>query len=82
MKEKITTKLTQAFAPEYLEVIDDSESHRGHAGHSGSGESHFNIIISKNAFEGKSRVARHQMIHDLLKQELAEKIHALSIKFV
>lgn len=76
----IEKKLTEALSPAHLEIINDSDSHRGHAGHDGSGESHFTVVIEAPAFEGKTRVAMQRMVMDALKEELKGKIHALSIK--
>ncbi len=76
----IEKKLTEALSPSHLEIINDSDSHRGHAGHDGSGESHFTVVIEATAFEGKNRVAMQRMVMDALKEELKGKIHALSIK--
>ena len=76
----ITEKLTAALSPTYLKIINDSESHRGHAGHDGSGESHFTVIIKSEAFRGQTRVAQQRLVMTALKEELAEKIHALAIK--
>ncbi|MEX0298846.1 MAG: BolA family protein [Kordiimonas sp.] len=76
----IEKKLTEALSPTHLEIINDSDSHRGHAGHDGSGESHFTVVIEASAFEGKNRVAMQRMVMDALKEELKGKIHALSIK--
>ncbi len=76
----IEKKLTEALSPAHLEIINDSESHRGHAGHDGSGESHFTVVIEAAAFEDKNRVAMQRMVMDALKEELKGKIHALSIK--
>lgn len=76
----IENKLTAALFPTLLEVINDSESHRGHAGHDGSGESHFTVIIKSEAFRGKSRVAQQRLVMSALKEEMAGKIHALAIK--
>ncbi len=76
----IKHKLTTALMPTFLEVINDSENHRGHAGHDGSGESHFTVVIKAEAFRGKSRVAQQRLVMTALKEELASKIHALAIK--
>ncbi len=76
----IAAKLQQAFAPSRLEVIDESHQHHGHAGAHPSGESHFRVRIASSAFEGKSRVAQHRMIHDLLAQELKSRVHALALE--
>lgn len=74
----ITQKLKEAFAPTVLRVRNDSDQHRGHAGHDGSGQSHFAVYITSAKFEGLSRVERQRAIHDCLQQEL-ETIHALAI---
>jgi BolA protein len=79
MQDVIARKLTEAFAPISLEVIDDSHRHEGHAGHRPGGETHFNVNIVSDAFKGKSRLDRHRMINAVLREELATKIHALAI---
>jgi len=77
---EITRRLQQALAPSHLAVIDDSEKHRGHAGHSGSGESHFTVEIVSNAFTGLNRVARQRAVNKALADLLVERVHALAIK--
>ncbi|MCE3290716.1 MAG: BolA family transcriptional regulator, partial [Caulobacter sp.] len=72
--------LTSAFAPSRLEVVDDSERHRGHAGHREGGESHFNVSIESAAFAGLNRVARQRQVYAALAEELAGPVHALSVK--
>jgi BolA protein len=79
MRDLITEKLTAAFTPESLEVVDESHQHEGHAGHRPGGESHFRIYIVSPAFQGKSRIERHRMINAALATELAGAIHALAI---
>jgi BolA protein len=76
----ITNKLREAFAPESLDVIDESHLHEGHSGHRPGGETHFRIYIVSPAFEGKSRIERHRMINAALAAELAGSVHALAIK--
>lgn len=78
--EAIRGKLTQAFAPERLEVMDDSGRHAGHAGASESGESHFNVVIVSSAFQGVSRIDRQRRVNAALKDEFAAGLHALSIR--
>jgi BolA protein len=80
ISDAIRKKLTSAFAPLRLEVVDDSDRHHGHAGHREGGESHFNVLIESAAFEGVGRVARQRQIHAALAQELAGPVHALSVK--
>jgi BolA protein len=77
--EKIETRLREAFAPRHLDVVDDSESHRGHAGFQEGGESHFNVIIESEAFAGLNRVERHRAVHAALGKELMTEIHALAL---
>ncbi len=77
--DEITEKLQQAFDPKELLVVDDSESHRGHAGYQEGGQSHFNVRIRARAFEGQNRVARHRAIHAAIGPELIGRIHALAI---
>ena len=79
MTDIITKKLTEAFAPESIQVVDESHQHVGHAGHRPGGESHFRIHIVSEAFDGKSRIDRHRMINAILSAELADRIHALAI---
>jgi BolA family transcriptional regulator, general stress-responsive regulator len=79
MSEIITEKLTGAFAPASLRVVDESYQHEGHAGHRPGGETHFRVYIVSEAFRGKSRVERHRMINTALAQELAGRVHALAI---
>ena len=78
--EAIQHKLTEAFSPTRLEIVDDSDRHAGHAGASASGESHFNVVIQAQAFEGTPKVARQRMVYRTLAEELAGPLHALSVK--
>jgi BolA family transcriptional regulator, general stress-responsive regulator len=80
VKQTITNKLRETFAPESLDVIDESHLHEGHAGHRPGGETHFRIYIVSPAFQGKSRIERHRMINSTLAAELAGAVHALAIK--
>ena len=75
----ITRKLTEAFAPESIQLVDESHKHEGHAGHRPGGESHFRLYIVSDAFRGKSRVERHRMINAVLAAELEGGVHALAI---
>ena len=79
-KDIITNKLREAFAPESLDVTDESHLHEGHAGHRPGGETHFRVYIVSPAFKGKSRIERHRMINATLSGELAGSVHALAIK--
>jgi BolA protein len=79
--EQIRDKLTRAFAPERLEVIDDSARHAGHEGAAGGrGETHFDVEIVSAVFTGQSRVARQRAVNAALAEELSGPVHALSIR--
>ena len=78
--ETIRDKLSRAFAPERLEIVDDSARHSGHSGARPGGESHFNVVIESKSFEGQGRVARQRAVYAALKDELAGPVHALSVK--
>jgi BolA protein len=80
VKESITGKLTAAFRPEDLQVVDESELHKGHAGHRPGGESHFRVRITAEAFRGKSRVEAHRMIYAALAGDIDAGVHALAIE--
>ncbi len=78
---EIEVRLRAALAPAALDIVDDSESHRGHAGHDGSGESHFTVHITAAAFAGTSRVARQRLVYAALGDLMAPGgVHALIIK--
>jgi len=77
---EIEARLRDALNPQQLAVIDDSEKHRGHAGHDGSGESHFTVDIVADRFAGQSRVARQRLVNAALADLLRDKVHALAIK--
>jgi len=78
--EGLERKLTQAFAPSRLEVVDDSSRHAGHGGARPGGESHFNVVIEAKAFEGLSWLERQRRVTAVLADELAGPVHALSIR--
>lgn len=79
-QERIRHKLGQKFTPLWLEVVDDSKRHAGHAGHDPRGETHFKISIVSTIFEGLSAVARHRLVYEALKTEMQERIHALNLQ--
>ena len=82
VRDRIIAKLTEKFAPEKLDVIDDSARHAGHSGADPRGESHFRILIISEAFTKKPRIERHRMIYLTLEKEITDRIHALEIKAV
>ena len=77
----IDETLRKTFEPVYLEVLDESELHRGHVGFKDGAQTHFKIVISAKIFEKMSRVSRERAIHKALGSSIMKNIHALSIKF-
>ena len=73
-------RLDSALAPTTIELVDDSEQHRGHGGYNPSGESHFTLRIESPAFAGKGRVERQRMIYAALGELMDARVHALSIR--
>ena len=76
-------KLTSAFTPNEMDIVDESARHAGHAGatrEDGSqGETHFHVRLVSQSFEGLSRVERQRRVYAALKDELAGPVHALSL---
>ncbi|MBS0249889.1 MAG: BolA family transcriptional regulator [Proteobacteria bacterium] len=79
---RLREKLMIGLKPIRLDIINESELHAGHRNSPGTGESHFRILIVSEAFAGKSRVDRHRLVNDLLKDELAGGVHALALATV
>ena len=77
---EIEKRLREALAPTRLAVINDSDKPRGHAGHDGSGESHFTVEIEAPAFAGKSRLERQRAVNAALGDLLRDRVHALAIR--
>ncbi len=73
----IRAKLTAGFAPNSLDILDESHLHKGHAGHDPRGETHFAVTMVSAAFAGKSRVERQRLVYAALAEELAGRVHAL-----
>ena len=76
--DEINARLTRAFAPDRLEVVNESHRHAGHAGDDGTGESHFRVVIRAAAFAPMTRVARHRAVHAAL-GDLNARIHAIAL---
>ncbi|RYE37211.1 MAG: BolA family transcriptional regulator [Hyphomicrobiales bacterium] len=82
VRDEIEKKLSLKFAPSHLEVVDESEKHRGHAGSRPGGETHFRVRISSFQLDGLSRVAQHRAVMETLDTELKSGVHALAIEVV
>ncbi len=79
VRDTIIAKLTGRFAPTHLEVIDESNRHRGHAGWREGGETHFRVRIATAQFADKPRLAQHRAVMEVLDAELKSGVHALAI---
>ena len=79
-KNRIEQAIKKYFNPSYLEVIDDSNSHRGHHHAPESGESHYNVVITSKEFLGKNRIEKERMVYKVLEKEFTAGLHALSLK--
>jgi BolA family transcriptional regulator, general stress-responsive regulator len=77
--DTIRTKMTERFTPIRLEISDESYRHAGHEGARPEGETHFSITIVSAAFIGRNRVDRHRLVYETLAEELATRVHALSL---
>ena len=77
--DTIRINLTERFAPTRLEISDESHRHAGHVGARPDGETHFSVTIVSAAFMGQSRVARQRLVYQTLAEELATRVHALSL---
>jgi BolA protein len=81
--DSIRQKLTAAFSPQSLDVVDESHRHAGHAGATrddgSQGETHFHVRLVTTAFAGVSRVERQRRVHAVLADELKGPVHALSL---
>eukprot|EP00191_Tetraselmis_sp_GSL018_P013057 CAMPEP_0177588356 /NCGR_PEP_ID=MMETSP0419_2-20121207/6181_1 /TAXON_ID=582737 /ORGANISM="Tetraselmis sp., Strain GSL018" /LENGTH=263 /DNA_ID=CAMNT_0019078547 /DNA_START=224 /DNA_END=1015 /DNA_ORIENTATION=- len=85
--DSMTEKLTAALKPARLEIKNESRRHASHADAMGiggkpaavTGETHFDVEIVSEAFEGLNTVKRHRMVYELLSEEFNEGLHALSL---
>jgi BolA protein len=82
VRDTIAEKLSVKFTPTHLEVIDESEKHRGHGGYREGGETHFRVRIASPEFTGKSRLAQHRAVMEALDAELKGGVHALAVEVV
>ena len=80
VEDEIRQKLRAAFQPATLDVVDESEQHRGHAGYQEGGQCHFRVVITADAFAEMNRIARHRAVHSALGPDLIGRIHALALE--
>ncbi len=80
VRDEIERRLQANFRPVALVVSDDSDAHRGHAGHDGGGESHFSVEVTSELFTGMARVERQRAVNRALADLLEGRVHALAVK--
>ncbi len=77
---RIRAQLEQAFDAQVVEVYDESEQHRGHAGYQEGGQSHFRVVLRAPEFADMNRIARHRAVHAAIGAQLMGEIHALALE--
>ena len=77
--DSLKQKLTEAFSPTHLEVVDESHKHKGHVGARPEGETHFHVTIESQAFSGMTRVMQQRLIYQAVQEELDGPVHALGL---
>jgi BolA protein len=80
MKNIIEEKLKKELEPEFLEVVNNSHLHSGHAGDDGSGNTHFAVVVKAEKLNGLSKVNAHRVVNKILAEEFLGTLHALEIK--
>ncbi|TFZ08197.1 BolA family protein [Ramlibacter humi] len=79
--DALRVRLQEKLSPSRVEVLDESYQHAGHAGADGTGfGTHFRVRIDSPLFEGRSRVARHRLVYDALREYIDAGLHALAIE--
>ena len=81
--DSLRARLQERLSPTQLEVLDESAAHLGHAGQDGTGVgTHFRVRIASPLFEGRTKVARHRLVYDSLRDFIDRDhgVHALAIE--
>lgn len=77
-QEVIEWLLRNHFAPQSVQVTDESHKHVGHEG-ARDGRGHFAVVIVAEAFRGMSLLQRHRAVYEAMGGLMQTEIHALSI---
>lgn len=75
--DQLAVALKEGLSPQWLQVIDDSHLHAGHAG--AKEGRHFTVRVASELFRGRPRIARHRLVYDALSAWVGHGIHALAI---
>jgi BolA protein len=76
---EIKRRITSALGAERVDVQDDSEQHRGHAGARG-GAGHYSVVVVAGAFADMDRVARHRAVYGAVGDMIPTQVHALVVR--
>lgn len=79
IEAQIKQKIEEGLELDHFELINESEHHLGHAGHDGSGDSHFKLMVVSPQFESCNRIQRQRIVFSLLKPLFDKGLHALSL---
>jgi BolA protein len=80
---RIHQRLSEALQPTWLEVIDETAQHAGHAGTDGRSEgTHMRVRIDSPLFAGQVRIAKHRLVYDALQDFIDAGLHALAVEVV
>ena len=77
---ELTRRVEAELAPTRVSLQNDSDQHAGHAGHDGSGESHFALVVVSDAFAGLNRVQRQRLVFRAVGDLMDGRVHALQIQ--
>ena len=72
-------RLRAQLAPDRLEIVDESDAHRGHAGHVPGVSTHFRVVVRSTKLAGLGRIARERAVHEAVGDLMGDPIHALSV---
>lgn len=77
--DEIAERLRRVFAPERIEIHDESHRHAGHAG-ARDGGGHFEVLIVSPRFRGLTVLQRHRLVYEAVGDMMRREIHALGIR--
>jgi len=80
IENKLKELLEKNMQFDYLEVVNESHLHEGHAGSPNSGQSHFNLKIVSDDFIGLSKVGRHSRVYEIITPLFSQGLHAISMR--
>lgn len=74
-KQRIETRIQETLAPLHLDVVDESYMHAVPP----DSESHFKLLVVSETFEDVALIERHRRLNELLADEFAQGLHALTM---